>query len=636
MEFIRHSLSNKLMAVVLSTTFLALLAYGTVMLVYDVREYHDELVKDLVTQANIIAEVSAPALEFNDPTTAQENLELLRTRPAILQAAIHTADGTRFAKYSSAANDALEFPTIPRIAGGYVIEGNRITVARRIVKERKVLGTVYIHARYEVRERLTDYLVILACVMVGSFILAALVSVWLQAAFTKPIFAVTNVAREVMRSRDYSLRAQKFTEDEIGILVNAFNNMLSEVGRRAKALEESNRSLEHEMTERHAAESALRLADRRKDEFLATLAHELRNPLAPLLNSLSILRLSKGDPEAMKKAQEVMERQLKQMVRLVDDLLDVSRITTGKLTISKQRVDIQSVMRAAVESSTSFIESCGHVLTTDIPEEVIYVNADAVRLAQVFSNLLNNAAKYTNSGGHIKFACRQERDQVVVNVVDNGIGIAHDMLMEIFDMFTQVDDSLERAQAGLGVGLALSKRLVELHGGSLEAQSAGVDQGSTFTVRLKVASQEVRPPASSSADETDAEATYHILLVDDNVDFVTTMAALLSGLGHEVHTVHSGPAAIEAVQDFRPDFAFLDIGMPGLNGYDLARELRKLPNTVHSVFVAVTGWGQEKDRQLSRSAGFDYHLVKPVELAQVLEVLSQGTKRTKNVGPQAR
>lgn len=629
MEFIRQSLSKKLMAVVLSTTFLALLAYATVMLVYDVREYHDELVKDLVTQANIIAEVSAPALEFNDPTTAQENLELLRTRPAILQAAIYTADGRRFAEYASAMEGTLAFPAVPHIAGGYVIEDSRITVARRIVKDRKVLGTVYIHARYEVRERLTDYLVILACVMIGSLILAALVSVWLQAAFTKPIFAVTNVAREVMRSRDYSLRAQKYTDDEIGILVNAFNNMLSEVERRAKALEESNCSLEHEMTERHAAESALRLADRRKDEFLATLAHELRNPLAPLLNGLRILRLSKSDPVATEKAQEVMERQLKQMVRLVDDLLDVSRITTGKLTISKQRVDIQSVMRAAVESSASFIESRGHSLTAHIPDEPICVNADAVRLAQVFSNLLNNAAKYTNSGGHIVFSCSQDNDQVVVEVKDDGIGIADDMLMEIFDMFTQVDDSLERAQAGLGVGLALSKRLVELHGGSLDVFSAGEGQGSTFTVRLTVSESPAQSPMVSTSEACETGATHRILLVDDNVDFVTTMAALLSGLGHDVHTVHSGTAALDAVHSFQPDYAFLDIGMPGLNGYDLARELRKRPETAEVTLVAVTGWGQEKDRQLSRSAGFDYHLVKPVELAQVLEVLSSTSKTRK-------
>ena len=624
MRFITRSVSRKLMLVVLSTTFLALLAYGVAMLVYDIRTYHDSWVKDLATQANIIAEVSAPAIEFNDPATAQENLELLRTRPAILKAAIYAADGTLFAQYSTNGGDLLEWPLIPNIEGGYVIDGERISVARRIVKDRKILGTVYIRARYEVQDRLISYLAILGTIMLGSLMLAALVSIWLQAAFTRPIFAVTNVARQVMQSRDFSLRAQKFSQDEIGILVDAFNDMLSEVGRRARALEESNRSLEHEMAERHAAENALRIADRRKDEFLATLAHELRNPLAPLLNGLRILRMSNDDAAARKDAQEVMERQLKQMVRLVDDLLDVSRITTGKLTISKERIEIQSVMKAAIESSGAFIENCGHTLSTDIPETPIFVDGDAVRLAQVFSNLLNNAAKYTNSGGHISFTVRQQEGEICVDITDNGIGIAKDMLREIFDMFTQVDYSLERAHAGLGVGLALSRRLVELHGGRLRAKSAGVGRGSTFTVCLRTAEQ---APASSSYSEShqeNLETTYKILLVDDNVDFVSTMATLLSTMGHDVRIVHDGMAAIDAAAQFTPEFAFLDIGMPGLNGYDLARRLRQLPETTNAVLVAVTGWGQDKDREMSSAAGFDYHLVKPVELTQMLEILAMG------------
>ena len=627
LEFIKSSVSRKLMLVVLATTFLALLVYATVMLIYDVRTYHDSWVKDLATQANIIAEVSTPALEFNDPITAQENLELLRTRPAILRAAIYTADGDKFAEYSGADKGQLKFPLIPRIDSGYFIEGDRISVSRRIVKDRKVLGTVHIRARYEVRERLTNYLIILGCVMVGSLILAALISVWLQGALTRPILAVTNVARDVMQRRDFSLRAEKFTQDEIGILVDAFNDMLSEVERRAKALEESNDSLEHEMTERQTAENALRVADRRKDEFLATLAHELRNPLAPLLNGLKILQLKKQDSEASQTAREVMERQLKQMVRLVDDLLDVSRITTGKLTVSRERVQVQAVMQAAIESSSAFIESCNHTLKAEIPDEPAWLDADAVRLAQVFSNLLNNAAKYTNPGGQIMFAAVIEGDQILIKVTDNGIGIAAEMCPEIFDMFTQVDYSLERAHAGLGVGLALSRRLVELHGGTLEAFSPGVGQGSTFVVRLNAAS-EMRASRRDPGGDKQQEATGHrILLVDDNVDFVTTMATLLASMGHEVRTVHNGAAALEIAAEFAPAFAFLDIGMPGLNGYDLARQLRKLPATANSVLVAVTGWGQDKDRELSSAAGFDRHMVKPVELTQVLDVLGSAGVR---------
>lgn len=619
-----RSISNKLMLVVMATTFFALLAYGIVMLAFDLRAYHDTVVKDLVTQASIIAEVSAPALEFNDPVTAKENLELLRTRPAILRAAIYTAEGTQFATYKSSVDLISLWPEAANVANSYTIDGNRISVWQNIVKNDQHLGSVFIRARYEANTRLFDYTVVLVCVMIASLGLASFIAFWLRGAVTKPIFAVTDVARQVMQSRDFSLRAEKFTEDEIGVLVDAFNDMLSEVERRAKALEASNRSLEREMTERQAAEDALRLADRRKDEFLATLAHELRNPLAPLLNSLNILRSPQQDPVVHDRAQSVMERQLKQMVRLVDDLLDVSRITTGKLAISKVCIDIQSVIRDAVESSSTFIKERGHELTLDIPEEPVYIKADPIRLAQVFSNLLNNSAKYTNPGGSIQFAASVINDGVLFTITDNGIGIEPDMLNNIFDMFTQVDQTLERAQAGLGVGLALARHLVELHGGQLQVSSPGTGCGSTFSLRLALA----EPPASAStrtSQSTDSSGhRRRVLLVDDNVDFVSTLKILLSTMGHDIRIAHDGVTAQSVAREFQPEFAFLDIGMPGMNGYDLARHLRQSPETANAILVAVTGWGQDKDRQLSKSAGFNHHLVKPVELSQVMEIIEAG------------
>jgi signal transduction histidine kinase/ActR/RegA family two-component response regulator len=623
-RFIRRSVSRKLMLVVLATTFLALSAYGSVMLIYDLRTYHDAWVKDLTTQANIIAEVSAPALEFDDPQTARENLNLLSTRRSILQAAIYTASGALFAGYTT--TDVEAQPLLPGgLADGYLVHGNRISVVHPIAKNGASLGKVYILARYEARARLANYALILLFVMAASMSLALLISIWLQAALTRPLFAVTNVAREVMQRRDFSLRAEKFSEDEIGILVDAFNDMLSEVEKRARALEDSNRSLEHEMTERQAAERALLQADRRKDEFLATLAHELRNPLAPLLNSLRILRLANGDPVQMQESQDIMERQLRQMVRLVDDLLDVSRITTGKLTISTNRISVRDVMQASVETCTAFINKCGHHLEVIFPEESVCVEGDSVRLSQVFANLLNNSAKYTNAGGHIRFEARREGEQVIVEVSDDGIGITKEMLPEIFQMFIQVDYSLERAHAGLGVGLALSRRLVELHGGTLVAESDGIGRGSLFRVTLATAECPEPVEKGASSAET-ASSSRRILLVDDNVDFVSSMASLLTLLGHEVRTVNDGVSALTVAASFAPDYAFLDIGMPGLNGYDLARRLRELPATGHCVLTAVTGWGQDKDRELSRDAGFDYHLVKPVELARILEVLEAGRK----------
>jgi len=619
MGYIQRSVSRKLMLVVLATTFLALLAYGAIMLIYDLRSYHDAVVKDLTTQATIIAEVSAPALEFNDPRTAQENLNLLSTRPAILLAAIYTDSGEVFADYSTTEERAI--PTMLGSRDGYAISGDRISVMRPILKNDNVLGAVYIRAQYEARSRLLGYALILGGVMVTSLSLALLISIWLQAALTRPLFAVTNVAREVMQRRDFSLRAEKFTEDEIGILVDAFNDMLGEVEKRARALEDSNRSLEHEMTERQAAEQALLHADRRKDEFLATLAHELRNPLAPLLNGLRILRVAGQDSTQAKEAQDVMERQLKQLVRLVDDLLDVSRITTGKLTVNLQVVELGGIMRAAIETCSAFIEKCGHTLEVVPPERPVYLAGDNVRLAQVFANLLNNSAKYTNPGGHIRFVAQEENGRIEVTVADNGIGIAKDMLPQIFEMFTQVDYSLERAHAGLGVGLALSRRLVELHGGTLTVLSGGLGEGSRFIVTLAAVAQPVSPLIPAPATDGPADGQYRILLVDDNVDFVNSMAALLTMMGHEVRTLHDGVRALAEAAEFAPQYAFLDIGMPGLNGYDLARRLRELPATTDCVLTAVTGWGQKKDRELSSAAGFDFHLVKPVELARIIEVL---------------
>lgn len=628
MRPLSKSISSKLMLVVMATTFFALLIHASIMLVVNLRAYHDELISDVRTQASIIADISTPALEFNDPLTARQNLELLRTRPAIINAVLFTPDREKFAEYTSKAatrdGQHVRWPTPEELAEGHVVEADRLHVWQPLVKDDQVIATVYIRARYELSARLLNYVLILIGVMAASLGFALFIATWLRGALTAPIFAVTDVARRVMQTRDFSLRAQKHTEDEIGVLVEAFNDMLSEIERRASALEQSNRSLEHEMSERHAAENALRIADRRKDEFLATLAHELRNPLAPLANGLRILRIP-GDMKAEQQtALVVMERQLKQMVRLVDDLLDVSRITTGKLTITKSLVDLESIMQNAIETSGLFIEEMGHDFSVTMPADPVYLDADPVRLAQVFSNLLNNAAKYTPRGGRISFAARVEDNQAVVDVEDNGIGIQPEMLPEIFGMFIQVDQSLERDQAGLGVGLALSRRLVELHGGQLLVGSKGSRQGSTFTVRIDVAEKPAGIKATAAAVSEVQKASCRVLLVDDNIDFVSSLKTLLTHSGHEVRLAHSGEDALMIAADFVPDIAFLDIGMPGMNGYDLARALRQKSALADCTLVAVTGWGQEKDRQLSKEAGFDHHLLKPAALEDIKALIECG------------
>jgi signal transduction histidine kinase/ActR/RegA family two-component response regulator len=623
LQFFSRSISRKLMLVVLSTTFTGLLLSALAMLAYDIRTYQATWLEDLRTQADLIASSSAPALTFNDPRTATENLALLKSRPAIIEAAIYGPSGKLFASYArEGERSAVPLNAQP---AGHRIDGEHIVVYQQMVANRELVLTVYLRARYELMDRLRNYALILGTVMAGSLALAGLISLWLQAAFTRPILDVTEVAREVMQRRDFSLRVRKTTSDEIGVLVDAFNDMLNEVGQRATALEESNRILEHETAERRSAEQALRLADRRKDEFLATLAHELRNPLAPLMNGLEILRMAGANPAMADRSREVMERQLRQMVRLVDDLLDVSRITTGKLMVRRTPVQLQQVVRSAVELAEPFIKSRGHTLELDLPDQPVWLEADATRLAQVFSNLLNNAAKYTNSGGAIRLEARVAGNSVAVRVIDNGIGLTPAMLRRVFDMFTQVDYSLERSNAGLGVGLTLARRLVELHEGKLEAFSDGPDQGSIFLATLPLAAAASLHPQPGKRPEPEAVPArqFRILLADDNVDFSSSLATLLRGLGHELLVAEDGLRALEAAPSFQPDFAFLDIGLPGLNGYALARALRANPATGETVLVAVTGWGQERDRQLAHEAGFDHHLVKPVEPARIREVLKR-------------
>lgn len=384
-----------------------------------------------------------------------------------------------------------------------------------------------------------------------------------------------------------------------------------------------------DITERKQVEEELRRlaaelseADRRKDEFLATLAHELRNPLAPIRNGLQIMGAS-TDKAAIEEVRTMMERQLGQMVHLVDDLLDVSRISRGKLELRKQRVQLSAVLSNAVETSRPLIESSGHELIVDVPTESIILDADVTRLGQVFSNLLNNAAKYSDHGGRIWLTAELQGNQVVVSVKDTGIGIPKEMAPIIFDMFTQVDRSLEKAQGGLGIGLSLVKRLVELHDGTVQARSEGSGQGSEFIVRLPVngvLAAESKPAESGKA--ATATSQRRILVADDNKDAATTLAMMLRFMGNEVRTANDGLQAIEVGTVFHPDVILLDIGMPKLNGYETCRRIRKQPWGESILLIALTGWGQDDDKRRSREAGFDHHLVKPVDPAELKSLLA--------------
>ncbi len=385
-----------------------------------------------------------------------------------------------------------------------------------------------------------------------------------------------------------------------------------------------------DITERKKGEEALRRlaadlseADRRKDEFLATLAHELRNPLAPIRNALQILRLTGGNGQAVQPATEMMERQMGQMVRLIDDLLDVSRISRGKIELKKERVELASIIHHSVEAMHSLMQCKEHELTVTLPPQPIYLNADPTRLAQVLENLLNNGCKFTGNSGRIWLTVEQEGAQAVIRVRDTGIGIAAEDLPRIFDMFIQADTSLERQHSGLGIGLTLVKNLVEMHGGSVEVHSAGIDQGSEFVVRLPIMAETPKPPPEPAVYEATPARAGRILVVDDNLDSAESLAMLLRLTGNETHMAHDGEEAVEVAIKNMPDVILLDIGLPKLNGYEACRRIREQPCGKNMVIIALTGWGQEEDRRKSSEAGFNGHLVKPVAHDALMKLLTE-------------
>lgn len=380
---------------------------------------------------------------------------------------------------------------------------------------------------------------------------------------------------------------------------------------------------ERRRMEKQIADQTASLSDlhQRKDEFLAMLGHELRNPLAPIVNAVHLLRLQKNENERQQQARTVIERQVTQLTRLVNDLMEVSRITTGRVQLRQNRVAVSGFVESAVETVRPLLDKHKHELTVSLPSEAIWLNADAARLEQVVVNLLTNAAKYTEEGGHIWLTVQRERDECVLRLRDTGVGIAPELLPRIFDLFTQAERSLARSQGGLGIGLALVQRLVELHNGKVEVTSV-LGQGSEFVVRLPtvLTPAPLTPPTPNEVAGSTGPSL-QILVVNDNLDTAHTLAMLLKMAGHEVRIAQDGPTALEAVSDFRPDVALLDIGLPGLDGFEVAKRIRQQSLFRKLVLVAITGYGKETDRQRSKEVGFDHYLIKPTQFEKVLEIL---------------
>lgn len=397
-----------------------------------------------------------------------------------------------------------------------------------------------------------------------------------------------------------------------------------EISYLARALDDMAKSLQHKKTERDKAEERLRIADQRKDEFLAMLAHELRNPLAPISAAAQLLKIVSHDEARVKETSDIITRQVDHMTSLINDLLDVSRVTRGLVTLGKETLDVKRIVSDAVEQASPLITARGHRLELQLPAGPAYVLGDHKRLVQVVVNLLNNSAKYTPEGGNIVLRLEVQRDQVVLEVIDNGIGMAPDLLLRVFDLFTQAERTSDRSQGGLGLGLALAKSLVGLHGGSVHAYSAGSGAGSTFTVCLPSQTgpfteciqgyEDVPVPASAKA--------LSMMVVDDNADAAHTLAMFLEAEGHRVFVEYEATKAIERARTTAPSVCLLDIGLPDIEGNELARRLRSMPETADAVLIAVTGYGQEQDREKSMAAGFDFHLVKPVDTSRLASILA--------------
>lgn len=603
------TLQSQLTRASLLTNFLVLLVCSAALLTYEYITARENWAAEMRTQADLIAHNSTAALVFNDSRTAQENLSLLNLQQRIETAALYDKQGRVFAFFRAHGQQPLPVSIDPALSRtGLAFSGSTLKLAYPIYHEDERVGTVYLEARHDVLGRIATYALILIAVMSMGLGIAVLFFSRLLRRVSRPLDEMTQVAQEVMTRRAWGLRARETEYQDIGVLVSAFNGMLAEVQARTG-------ELEVEMAERVRAEQGLRQADRRKDEFLATLAHELRNPLAPMTTALALLRRDKSTPEVREKSMAILQRQLAQMVRLIDDLLDVSRVSTGKLSLRLDRVDLVELLRGAVELFQGVAADKGLTLAFDDPHISVPMMGDAARLTQVFSNLLSNACRYTPLGGHIEVSVTHLGHAVEVAVQDSGLGVEPAMQSRIFDLFEQGDKSLERGSAGLGIGLTLARQLVHLHRGEISVHSEGRNRGSRFVVRLPLGDAPAAAPttAAPAALPVRSGPGLHVLVADDNVDFATSLAELLRGAGHRVEVVHDGAAALAAAVAAPPDVALLDIGMPQLNGYDLARRLRAEPALRDTLLVAITGWGQVADREEALRAGFDQHLTKPVD-----------------------
>jgi PAS domain S-box-containing protein len=731
MRHARRSLSGKLMLVILTSTTIALGAAGAALSFIDLRDSRASWSDDLRTEAAILSLAVQPALAFEDREAAQRNLSALQARASIQAAALYSSGGRLFAHYAR-AGQPVPPDQLPILEHGSTADGGRMEVLRQVRQGGEVLGTIYLRAQYDVSGRILAYLSVLGAVFALGLVAALLASTWLQRLISRPMEAMAQVARQIVEQRDYSFRAPRTTEDEIGLVVDAFNKMLDEVESHSRALEDSEKLYraigesinygvwvtdaagrviyisdsflklvgltlqqaiddgwasalhpddaedtlsawkecartgnnwyrEHRMLgadgKYHAilaqgvpirdsgghiqrwaginldisrlknTERALLEADRRKDEFLATLAHELRNPLAPIRNAVRILESHAADERQRKWGREVIARQVQRMALLLDDLLDMSRITRGQLELKKDYVDLKNVIGVAVETARPLVDAKRHQLIVNLPVENVRLEADPLRLSQVIGNLLTNAAKYTDPEGRIELDARVVNAELAISIRDNGIGLDEGVIPGLFTMFSQVNSAIDRAEGGLGIGLALVKGLVALHGGRVEVRSEGPGRGSEFIVhlphKLLVPDQPGEEAVGAGLGPSAIARRGRLLVTDDNRDAAESLAIVLRFMGYDVAVAFSGAEALEIAAREKPHAAIIDIGMPGMSGHEVAQRMRREAWGRHALLIALTGWGQEHDKLAARAAGFDDHLTKPVDPEEIGRLLAR-------------
>jgi signal transduction histidine kinase/ActR/RegA family two-component response regulator len=612
---------RKLTVVIVMTSTLTLLLACIAFVAYERVTFRDAALGRLATQAAIVGDNTSSAVVFDDAPAAARTLAALKAEPNVLGAALYRTDGTRFATYVRADAPEVELPArFPASDRGHRFAPNRLTLWRPMTVDAERVGTVVIVADLtEIESRVRSYIGIAALVFLLSVAAAVVMSSQVQRVISAPILHLVDTARVVSEAQNYAIRAQPSGDDEIGLLIASFNEMLAQIQRRDNELERA----------RDEAEAG----NRAKDEFLAVVSHELRTPLTPILSWVRLLAGGGLDDTASRRALASIERNARSQAQLIDDLLDVSRIMAGKVRLDIQQLELPAIIDAAIDSTRPAADAKQIQVQTILDPRAGVVAGDPERLQQVLWNLLSNAVKFTPRGGHVQVQLQRVNSHVEISVSDTGQGIAPDFLPYVFERFRQADASSKRAHGGLGLGLAIVRNMVELHGGRVRATSAGTDQGATFTVELPLSVLQSAPtlarvhpralqPVPFNPSRT--LAGVRVLVVDDELDTVETIEAVLAQCGAEVRTAPSAAAALEVLERWVPDLVLSDIGMPDEDGYGLIGRIRALDPARggHVPAIALTAYARVEDRLRVLSAGFQMHVPKPIEPAELVAVVA--------------